>query len=162
LSFEKGRLFESREGRRAAIARDGRSSIRVGRRQRRVRSLRGWRQREFRRRLQNALVLFRQAEMRPRGSLGGDDPLGKKVRHGLPRGRDVGGEEAIERPVLADDDDDMFDRRCGPAGKDRRGNSRGRQQDGGEARHAAIAVRTAPEQWKHGLTPCLIFDTERP
>jgi hypothetical protein len=58
--------------------------------------------------------------MRSRGSFGRDDPFGKKVPHSLAPARHVGGEEVVEAPVLADDDDHMFDRRL--AGMDQRGN----------------------------------------
>src|SRR5262249_23701956 len=42
-----------------------------------------------------------------------DDVLRQKVHCGLPRTRGVGTKDSIEGMVLADDDNDMFDRRGG-------------------------------------------------
>jgi len=78
-----------------------------------------------------------QGEIRARCPFGGDDPLRKKVPDALSRWWRVGGEEVVEGPVFANDDNQMFNRRLCLAGMDRGGKPRESQQAGGGARRGA-------------------------
>jgi len=51
-----------------------------------------------------------QGEIRAWSPFGGDNPLRKKVPDALSRWRRVSGEEVIEAPVFANDDNHMFNR----------------------------------------------------
>ena len=78
-----------------------------------------------------------QGEIRAWSPFGGDNPLRKKVPDALSRWRRVSGEEVIEAPVFANDDNHMFNRGLCLVSMDRRGKPRESQQAGGGARRGA-------------------------
>ena len=62
-------------------------------------------------------VLLGLVEIRPRAAIALNDALAQQVPDLLARGRHVGGKDVIEAAILADDDDEVFDRRAGLAAR---------------------------------------------